>query len=91
MTVHMELVIVVIIAVAAAVLVTALLARRTPEGSGGAPGEVVADQPLSSTTGASVEDTSHAGLAEDRPGGPDLELDPDGPELPPSEDQTQGR
>jgi hypothetical protein len=59
--------------------VIAVAARLMPSGSGGAPGEVVADEPLSTPTGASMDDTSHAGGAEDRPGGPgQASMDPDG-------------
>ncbi len=63
-----------------AIIVTAAVASRTPRGSGGAPGEVVADRPLTGGTGSSWDvDRSHAGPAEDRPGGPDAEaMDPEG-------------
>lgn len=69
----MELALALGVALVIAVIVTALIARRTPRGSGGAPGEVMGDEPLSSDTGASVEDHRHAGPAEDRPGCPATE------------------
>ena len=66
------------IALLVAVLVVALVALRMPRGSGGAPGEVTSDAPLSEPTGASMDGHAEAGGAEDRPGGPGQEtMDPD--------------
>jgi hypothetical protein len=83
----MEFVIITLVTVAVVVAAIAISARTRPPGSGGAPGEVVGDRPLSQPTGASVDDSDHAGPAEDRPGGPSQEaMDPDAFDSPATDD-----
>lgn len=80
-----------VVVVVATVVVVALAARKTPDGSGGAPGEVIGDEPLSRPTGASLDDRRHAGPAEDRPGGPgQAAMDPEAM-VSPEEEGTDGR
>lgn len=75
-----------VITLVVVVLVIAVVALKMPRGSGGAPGEVMADTPLSEPTGAAWDDREDAGPAEDRPAGPDAEsMDPDANAAPATE------